>query len=310
MAKTLSLVLPVFNEQENVPRLYSAIRNTLDKTPLKYEIIFIDDGSKDGSFPAMVELRKSDSRVKIIKFRKNFGQTAAMMAGFREARGEIIVAMDSDLQNDPQDIPRLIAKLDEGYDVVSGWRWKRRDTLSKKLFSLFANKFRRWLTGERIHDSGCSLKAYRKECFENLQLHGEMHRYIPALLMWQGFRVGEIKVQHHERKFGKTKYNMKRVFKGFFDLLFIKFWNDFQTRPIHFFGSLAVIQYVLSGLIFFEQIIKAFIIKQLLLGPLFIVGVLFLITGTLTFLFGFLAEIMTRTYFKDRQNYIIETKLV
>ena len=210
------------------------------------------------------------------------------------------------MQNDPKDIPKLLRKLDEGYDAVSGWRWKRRDPLSKKILSRTANRIRRWLTGDKIHDSGCTLKVYRRKCFENLNLYGEMHRYITTVLKYRGFRIGELPVNHRARKFGKTKYNFKRIFKGLFDLLFIKFWNDFSTRPIHFFGGAAMLQFSLALAIFFEQIIKALIINALYLGPLLVLSVMLVITGFLTFFFGFLSEIMIRMYYRDRPNYEIE----
>lgn len=306
----ISVIIPTYNEEENVKILHAELKAVLNQLRQPYEIIFIDDGSRDRTFENLLELRKKDKKVKLIRFRKNFGQTAAMDAGFKAAKGDVIIAMDSDLQNDPADIPLLLQKIDEGYDVVSGWRWNRKDSLSKKLFSFVANIMRRRLTRETIHDSGCSLKAYRKECFKGLDLYGEMHRYIPAILAWRGFRVGEVKVNHRPRMYGKTKYNVRRVFKGFFDLLFIKFWNDYSTRPIHFFGSIAFFQYFLAGLILVEQVIKAFIVRALNLGPLLVLAAVLVITGSLTFLFGFLAEILIRTYYKDKQNYVIEKKLL
>ncbi|MEM4247143.1 MAG: glycosyltransferase, partial [Candidatus Woesearchaeota archaeon] len=192
------------------------------------------------------------------------------------------------------------------YDVVSGWRAKRKDAFSKKVFSKLANRLRRWLTGESIHDAGCTLKVYKRECFDNLTLYGEMHRYITTVLKYRGFKIGELSVNHRPRKFGKTKYNFKRIFKGFFDLLFIKFWNDFSTRPIHFFGTAATIQFVAAFAIFIEQVIKAFLIRALYVGPLLMLSVMLVITGFLTFFFGFLAEIMIRMYYRDKPNYEIE----
>lgn len=302
----ISAVIPAYNEEENIIPLYDKLKRALINLKKSHEIIFIDDGSKDGTFEALSSLRKKDNCVKIIRFRRNFGQTAAWDIGFKNAYGKYIVTMDSDLQNDPADIPLLLNKLNEGYDAVSGWRRKRKDTISKKVFSLFANFLRKKLTKEKIHDSGCSLKLYKRECLEGINLYGEMHRYITTLLTLKGFKIGEVKVNHHPRIHGKTKYGFKRVFKGFFDLLFIKFWNDFSTRPLHFFGYLGFVQYVAASLIVFEQVIKAiFFVNRFDLGPLLVLAVLFIITGTLTFLFGFLAEIMVRNYYKDKQNYVV-----
>ena len=233
----ISVIIPVYNEEKNVSILHNSLKKVLDKLKRTYEIIFIDDGSDDNTLKELVKLKK----IKIIKFRKNFGQTAAMSAGFRAAKGKIIISMDGDLQNDPKDIPRLIKKINEGYDVVSGWRFKRKDSISKKFFSKIANFFRRKLINDNIHDSGCSLKIYKKECIESIDLYGEMHRYIPALLGWKGFKIGEVKVEPHARKYGKTKYGLARVFKGLLDLINVWFWRKYSFRPLHIFGGLGVI---------------------------------------------------------------------
>lgn len=302
----ISIVIPILNEEKNIKPLYHQIKNTLDGMRNTYEIIFVDDGSTDNSNTEMVSLRIWDKNVKVIKFRKNFGQTAAFDAGIKHSKGKIIITIDGDLQNDPADIPKLLQKIKEGFDVASGWRHKRKDTRLKKIASRFAHLLRKIIINEKIHDSGCMLKAYKRECFDKIDLYGEMHRYIPSLLSFQGFKICEVKVQHHPRKHGKTKYNMLRLPKGLFDLLFIKFWNDYSTRPIHFFGFAALAQYLLAGLILIEQIIKAIIMKELIAGPLFLSVILLIITGTLTFLFGFIAEIMIRLYYKQEKNYSIE----
>lgn len=301
-----SVILPVYNEQNNIIPLYNELTPVMQSLKKPYEIVFVDDGSKDGTLARLKHLVALDKRVRVVKFRKNFGQTAALDAGIKHSKGKILITMDADLQNDPRDVPRLLAKMQEGFDVVSGWRWKRKDPLSKRFFSWFASKIRWLLVDDRTHDYGCTLKVYKKECFKNLTLYGEMHRYITPILHWKGFKIGELPVNHRPRRFGRTKYNYKRVFKGFFDLLFIKFWNDFSTRPVHFFGMLAIIQFGLAFTILVEQIIKAFIIKALNLGPLLVLSVLFVITGFLTFIMGFLAEIMIRTYYRDKPNYEIE----
>lgn len=306
----ISLVIPAYNEQDNIQLLHQKIRNTLSKLNKTHEIIFIDDGSRDNTFQELLRLRKKDEAVKIIRFTRNFGQTAAWDVGFKNSSGKYIITMDADLQNEPADIPLLIQKLEEGYDSVSGWRFERKDSISKRILSLFANFLRRQITKEKIHDAGCSLKIYKRECLEDINLYGEMHRYITTILALKGYKIGEIKTTHHERIHGRSKYGAKRLFKGFFDLMFIKFWNDFSTRPLHFFGYLGALQYSGAMIILIEQIIKAvFFTKRLDLGPLLVLAVLFIITGTLTFLFGFLAEIMVRTYYKDKQNYAIREKI-
>lgn len=232
-----SIVIPVFNEQNNVRDLFMRARSVMEKMSSEYEIIFINDGSTDGTLAELKQL----SPVKIINFRKNFGQTAAMDAGIKESRGEIIITMDGDLQNDPFDIPAVVKKLNEGYDVVSGWRWQRKDSLMKRFFSRGANILRKFLIDDGIHDSGCSLKVYRRECFEQVDLYGEMHRFIPAILQWRGYRVGEIKVNHFPRVSGQTKYNWKRAIKGFIDMVHIWFWRKYSARPLHLFGTLGII---------------------------------------------------------------------
>jgi len=307
MNKLISFIIPSYNEEKNISLLYKSIMSIIRKNNYNYEIIFIDDGSMDNTFNELLNLNKNDKNICIIKFKRNFGQTAAWNAGFRTAKGDLIITMDADLQNDPSDIPRLIEKLNQGYDVVSGWRFTRQDSLVKKLFSRIANIIRKLITNEKIHDAGCALKIYRKECLKDLYLYGEMHRYITTILSLKGYKVGEVKVNHSTRKFGKTKYNAKRLLKGLLDLLFIKFWNDFSARPLHFFGMLSFIQFILAFLILVEQIIKAiFVIGKLDIGPLLLFSGILMISGLLTFSIGFLAEIMIRTYYKDKESYVIE----
>jgi glycosyltransferase involved in cell wall biosynthesis len=293
----LSVIVPVYNEGENIRELSRQLAEVLPSITADYEVIFIDDGSTDNTKEILEELHSRDKSVKAIRFRRNFGQSAAMDAGFKHAKGEIVVSMDGDLQNDPRDIPKLLKKLDEGYDVVCGWRHKRADPPSKKIPSALSNWLRKRLTDEEIHDSGCSLRAYMRNTLDDLELYGETHRYIPAMLRWRGYRIGEFKVRHNPRIHGKSKYNTSRLVNGLMDLFFIKFWTDYSTRPLHFFGTLGLLQYVLSTLIFIEQVIKALIIGELTAGPLLILVVLLLITGTLSITLGFLGEILVRTYY-------------
>tara|TARA_Y100000034_G_C6907691_1_gene421742 strand:+ start:4813 stop:5763 length:951 start_codon:yes stop_codon:yes gene_type:complete len=308
--KLISVVVPIFNEEGNIPELYLRLTNVFRKLGGDYELIFIDDGSKDCSLLRLKDLQQKDKHVKIIKFRKNFGQSAAMNAGFKYARGEIFISMDGDLQNFPEDIPKLLAKLDEGCDVVSGWRIEREDPFGKRIFSKFANKLRKKLTKEIIHDSGCSLKAYKKETLENINLYGEMHRYIPALISQYGFKIREIEVRHGDRKHGKTKYGTGRLIKGFLDLMYIKFWLDYSKRPLHFFGvpgmSLVVIGFILGvvkTIITFLLFLKH---GKISVGPLLLASIFLMIVGVLFITFGFLAEIQIRLYYDTKKDVEVE----
>lgn len=237
----VSIVVPVYNEEESVLPLYKGIRAACDPPEKSYEVIFVDDGSLDGSFNILRQIHLQDARVRVIRFRKNFGQTAAMAAGFDYARGAIIVSMDADLQNDPADVPVLLEKLEEGYDVVCGWRRDRQDnTLTRTIPSIVANWVISKICGVRIHDSGCSLKAYRASVVKRLTLYGEMHRFIPAMALVVGARVGETVVRHHPRRFGRTKYGMSRIWKVFLDLFTVKMLVTFAPRPAVWFGLLSL----------------------------------------------------------------------
>lgn len=306
----LSVVVPVLNEQDNIRTLYREIKETLAGKH-SYEVIFVDDGSTDGSFSVMAELQKDDSRVRVISFRTNFGQTAAMSAGFAYARGRIIIPIDADLQNDPADIPRLLVKLNEGYDIVSGWRRQREDRLvTRKLPSRAANWLIRKITGVYIHDFGCTLKAYRREVLDETRLYGEMHRFIPALAGWAGAKVGEIAVHHRPRKIGVAKYGFGRTFKVLLDLITVKFLASFSTKPIYVFGGLGILSAIggtLSGLgVLYQKFISTSHLPMNR-NPLLLLTVL-LITATIQFiLMGLLAEILVRTYHEsqNRPTYVI-----
>lgn len=303
----MSVVIPVFNEGESIPHLAKSLKFVLDSPKTNYEIIFVDDGSTDNSFALLKSFHEDDEHIKIIKFRRNFGQTAALSAGFEYAKGEIIITMDADLQNDPEDIPLLLKKINEGYDVVSGWRADRKDSLTKKISSKFSNWLARKLTGIDIHDFGCTFKAYKRECIDDLELYGEVHRYIPALVAWKGFKVGETKVNHHPRKYGKTKYNIWRLLKGFLDLINIKFWTQYSTRPLHFFGILGIIQFLVGFLIgLYLTILKLFFGHSLADRPLLLLSTLLIILGIQFVTFGFLSEILIRVYYEKRKSYAID----
>ncbi|MFZ5955067.1 MAG: glycosyltransferase family 2 protein [Nanoarchaeota archaeon] len=306
----LSEVIPVYNEEGNIHQLYSELKNAnLDLIQTKkisgYEIIFVNDGSTDNTQEILSKLKIQDKNLKILELRKNFGQTPALKAGFDNARGDLIVTLDGDLQNDPNDISKLIEKLKEGYDVVSGWRFDRKDKISKNISSKSINFLRKKLIGDELHDYGCALKIYKKECLKDLELFGELHRYITAYLYIKGYKIGEIKVNHRERKHGKTKYgNINRGIKGFFDLLFLKFWSIYSSRPLHFFGALALIQWIFAILIATWQIVKYK--SSLQLGPFLMFSVLLVLSGLLTLIFGFLSEVLARIYFKDQSIYSVK----
>jgi glycosyltransferase involved in cell wall biosynthesis len=257
-------------------------------------------------------MRGRDGRVKIVKFKKNFGQSAAMAAGFEHAKGGIVVTMDADMQNDPSDIPLLLVELEKGHDVVCGWRKKRKDSISKKLFSLFANGLRRKLTGAAIHDSGCSLRAYRKDCLKSLELYGEMHRYIPAMLSWKGYKIGEVRTNHRPRAHGRTKYGYKRLVKGFLDLILILFWQKYSMRPIHLLGGsgilLAIIGAILGLWLGIERLAFGTALGD---RPLFLLAILMIIVGVQFLVFGVLADIMVRIYYGqgERRHYTVEEVL-
>lgn len=307
----LSVVIPVFNESESLSELYSKLKQVMERLNKGYEIVFIDDGSTDNSFEVLKEISSRDPRVKVIKFRRNFGQTAAISAGFDHCKGNTIVTLDSDLQNDPGDIPKLLEKFEEGFDVVSGWRADRKDPITKRLPSLFSNFLARHLTGVDIHDFGCTLKAYKREVLADLELYGEIHRYIPALVAWKGFKIGEIRVKHHPRKHGATKYGLRRISKGSLDLLLITFWQKYSNRPIHIFGGLGVILIllgILSGA--YSIYLKLFEGIDLSNHFLAVASFLSLILGVQFFISGILADIMIRIYkAHHKNNYSIKEEL-
>jgi len=304
--KFLSVVVPLYNEEGNVMELHKQIKGACEKLGRSYEIVFIDDGSKDKT----VEECKGLTPLRLIKFRKNFGQTAAFDAGIKASTGEVIVTMDGDLQNDPNDIGLLIKEMEEGgYDIVSGWRFKRKDTLSKKFFSRGANLLRKVLIQDKIHDSGCSLKAYKRECFKEVDLFGEMHRFIPALLELQGYSVGEVKVNHRARLHGVTKYNWRRAVKGFVDMISIWFWRKYSNRSLHLFGGTGIFLSLIGGLILVWMAIDKLVFQASISEKIWpLVGVLLIVVGIQLFVSGILSDILVKNYYKsmDRMNYSIK----
>lgn len=309
--KKLSVVVPVFNEENNVRPLFDEIKascNSLkkEKKITDYEAIFVNDGSTDKTQENLEKLKKKEGKLKVVELRKNFGQTPALKAGFDNSTGDLIATMDGDLQNDPADIKKLIEKLEEGYDVVSGWRYNRQDKFGKRFFSRIMNRFRKNMIGDELHDYGCSLKIYKRECVADLELFGELHRYITAYLHIKGYKIGEVKVNHRARKSGQTKYKFNRGINGILDLFYLKFWSTYASRPLHFFGRLGLYQWAIAGIIVIEQIIKAIIIRELRLGPLLALSALLAITGLLFIIFGFLSETISRDYFRNKNIYSVK----
>lgn len=305
----VSIVVPLFNERDNVAKLIENVTAAMDPSELRYEVILVDDGSRDGTWEALQAGQAGHPQVRLIQLRRNFGQTAAMAAGFDHARGEIVVPMDGDLQNDPADIPALIRKLQEGYDVVSGWRRRRKDTfLTRKLPSWIANYIIGLITGVRLHDYGCTLKAYHRDVVRHLRLYGDMHRFIPALASWSGAKVTEMEVNHRPRIHGQTKYGLGRTVKVVLDLLTVKFLGSFSTKPLHIFGYVGVIAFTLSLMcgvvVLYQKVVHG---SDMSGNPLFILGAVFGLMSIQFLLMGLLAEMLSRTYHEsqNKPTYII-----
>jgi len=309
----ISVVIPLYNEEESVPQLYEELTATLEATGHPYEIIIVDDGSSDSSFDHLQRLHKLDPRLKVIRFRRNFGQTAAFAAGFDAAQGDVIVTLDADLQNDPADIPRLLTKANEGYDVVSGWRVKRQDPLHRRLPSQVANWLISRVTGVRLHDYGCSLKVYRREVVKNIRLYGELHRFIPAIASWMGVSIAEIQVNHRPRSFGRSKYGtVTRTVKVFLDLLTVRFLLSYATRPIHVFGGLGLLAVGAgSALGLYLSYVKLVLKEDIGDRPLLTLAVLMMIVGVQMISMGLLGELVVRTYHEsqDKPIYVVREKL-
>ncbi len=302
---SLSLIVPVYNEEKNLPFLIEAIHKTLDPLPYSWEVVLVDDGSEDGSLQVLTELAENDSeRLRVVSFRRNFGQTAAIAAGLDYARGEIIVLLDADMQNDPADIPMLLDKLSEGYDLVSGWRKKRRDTfLTRTLPSNLANMLISRVTGVPLHDYGCTLKAYRREVLEGFRLYGEMHRFIPVFANSVGARITEVQVNHHPRKFGKAKYGLERTVKVILDLFTVKFLVSYSSKPIYLFGGAGLVLILGSGAMLLYLFVRRVLSEISVLGsPLFQLAVMLFIMGFQSVLMGLIAELLVRTYYESQRK--------
>jgi len=306
----ISVIIPAYNEEENIEPLYKKLEQALSEVNTDYEIIYVDDGSTDNTFKVLKELHEMDSSVKIIKFRRNFGQTAALSAGFDHAKGDVIITMDGDLQNDPEDIPLLLKKIGEGYDIVSGWRAERKDPFfTKKLPSKFSNWLASKLTGVKLHDFGCTLKAFRREVVENINLYGEMHRYIPALASWMGISIAEVKVRHYPRQHGKSKYGIMRLMRGMLDLVTVKFLLSYSTRPLQLFGIPGIISFF-AGFVIGAYLTIGRLFFGMSLGdrPLLLLAVLLIFLGVQFITMGLLGEIITRTYYEMQGKPIYAVK--
>lgn len=302
--RTLSIIVPVFNEEGNIAPLSEKLTTVLDKVGLAYEIIAVNDGSTDGSLKALEAEASSRKKFRIVDLRRNSGQTAAMMAGIDHASGDILIPIDADLQNDPEDIPLLLAKLAEGYDVVSGWRRDRKDAAIRRNFvSRVANSIISWISGVNLHDYGCTLKAYRRDVLKGVRLYGEMHRFIPIYATWSGARVTEIPVRHHPRIHGVSKYGLSRIFKVSLDILVIKFLDRHFTKPIYIFGGFGFMCISVSVLSAAYMIyLKIWEGTAMIQTPLPVVSAMMMVTGIMSILMGLLAEMMVRTYFESQQK--------
>lgn len=300
----ISIIVPLYNEEQNVFPFTQAVVDVLDGLNKSYEVIFVDDGSTDGTFMNLCEVAQKIPCVKVVSFKCNYGQTSAMAAGFNYSSGGIVIPMDGDLQNDPRDIPRLLAKLEEGYDVVSGWRKDRKDRAFSRIFpSAIANKVISLISGVHLHDYGCTLKAYRRDVIEDVRLYGEMHRFIPIYAVWHGASVAEIEVEHHPRRFGKSKYGFERTVKVILDLMVIKFLGQYVQKPIYVFGGLGILSIIggfLAGL--WALYLKFFRNTSLIQTPLPLIFVLLIVLGFNAILMGLLAEICIRIYYESQNK--------
>ncbi|MEJ2110283.1 MAG: glycosyltransferase family 2 protein [Acidobacteriota bacterium] len=306
----VSIVVPLYNEEASLQELHRRITEVLEKTGVSYELIFVDDGSEDRSYPILESLHASDPHVKVVSFRRNFGKAAALTAGFEETVGDIVITMDADLQDDPDEIPNFIAEIRSGKDLVSGWKKQRHDPLNKRLPSKIFNIMFCAIAGLKLHDFNCGFKAYRRDLLDHIELYGELHRYIPALANWKGFKVDEIVVKHHPRKFGKSKYGYERILKGFFDMITIYFTRKYNKSPLHVFGKIGVF----FGLIGFGAL--SYLAALWFLGyrpignrPLLFLGMLSILFGMQLVAFGLMNEMLVKIENRFDKGYVIRNTL-
>src|SRR5579859_5782803 len=313
ISKYLSIIIPVYNEEKNIPILHEKLNKVMQRQDYSYEIIFVDDGSADGTYAQLQSIVKRDEHVQVVRLRRNFGQTAAISAGVDHSAGEILIFMDGDLQNDPIDIPRLLAKLDEGYDIVSGWRKNRQDAqISRKLPSWIANRLISKVTGVHLHDYGCTLKVFRWEVFQHMRLYGEMHRFLPAYAALAGARITELEVSHHPRRFGVSKYGISRTFRVVLDLMTLKFLGSFGTKPLYAFGMPGLSALSLGGLFSLIAVGQKCFPPHVRVhrNPFLAISFLFSGFGMQCIMMGLLAELLMRTYHESQGKPIYTVKTV
>jgi glycosyltransferase involved in cell wall biosynthesis len=310
----VSVVVPVYDEERSVALLYDELGSALDPLGIPWETIFVDDGSTDGTFAALTRLHNATANVRVVRLRRNFGKAAALVAGFDQARGDIVVTIDGDLQDDPAEIPRLLAKLDEGFDLVSGWKTRRQDPLSRRVLSKIFNRVTSAFSGVRLHDMNCGLKAYRAGVVHGLRLYGELHRFIPVLAHYRGFRIAELPVNHRPREHGRSRYGVERYLRGFLDLLTVSFIGRYRHRPLHLFGGLGLILGLIGGAVLvYLTVVKALghAIGQ---RPLLLLGVLLVVIGMQFFSLGLISEMITshheeRARERDRAELLVDEVL-
>ena len=301
----ISVVIPIYNEEENIKLLNQELTQVLEENKYNYEIIYINDGSIDGSQNILNRIK--NKKLKVIEFRTNFGQTAAIDAGFKEAKGDVIITMDGDLQNDPKDIPKLVSIIDKGYDIVAGWRHKRKDSFSKRFISFGAKILRKLILKDTLKDSGCTLRAYKSETIKGLNLHGEMHRFIHITLKSKGFKIAQVKVNHRKRLHGKTKYTFSRTLKSLTDMFLLKFWIQYSSRPMHVFGGFGLIVGLIGSIMtIYLGILRIFFNQSIGDRPILILAILLTIMGAIFFVFGLLADILIKVYYKNEESYSIK----
>jgi len=305
--KKITVIVPLYNEEESLRPLYFEVKKSLRSLTCEHEIIFADDGSADKSLAIIKDLAKADNRIKYLSFRKNYGKAAALQMAFNMSTGDAVITMDADLQDDPSEIPNLLKKLEEGYDLVSGWKKKRFDPFIKKYTSRFFNYITRLMSGIKIHDFNCGLKAYRREVVQNITLYGELHRYIPVLAEWQGFKITEIPVKHNPRRYGKTKYGISRFFKGFVDLITAIFTTRFINRPMHLFGFVGSFSFLIGLAVNAYLTVEWFLGKPLNNRPLLFLGMLLIIVGVQFFAIGLIGEMIVHNS-QNEKNYVVKDK--
>jgi glycosyltransferase involved in cell wall biosynthesis len=307
----LSVVVPVQDEEDNVRELHKRLSESFSSLGLTAEIIFVDDGSTDNTLQRLEELFEADDHVRVISFRRNFGKTAALLAGFEDARGRFVVTMDGDLQDDPSELPRFLSALEDGKDLVSGWKRVRHDPASKTMPSRFFNAIVRLATGIPLHDFNCGFKAYRREVVDDLKLYGELHRFIPVLAYWKGYRIGELEVQHHPRRFGRSKFGAGRMLKGLLDFLTVLFLTRYMQRPLQLFGVLGLILWILGGLGFLYLLLLKILGQSIFQthGPLLYLSGIFILSGILLFMMGLVGEMLRHYSFRSSDEYSVKRRL-